>query len=543
MKAKDNMEVQSSADNFVQDSAEYDIVFSPDHDLSKLWVIWTGQEVLGQSLRLSLLPEGSDQQSFQVKDPECEIRRIQTLLTHMARVRVKQVLAHVTADELAVVFPSEDEMIAWMFLFPPIGKGQQLTSSQLNQALQRRGVTYGVNWNMLCGMSESSQRNFHLFPIAVGKAPVPGRDGQILDRYPRVLEKVTDVDDLSQADYKTLNLVQEIRKGDVICEIISPRMGMAGRTVTGKTIPGPLGKAAEVPQGRNTCLSEDGKCLIAEREGHLCFSGRSFHVKPVLNVYEDSDSEEQNIKYLGDVHIHGDLRSGVNICAIGNVQIDGAMEACTVEAGENIIVSGGVQGQDQAVLHAQKSVYAKYLEHCTVYAQESVQADCIINCHVYSNGTIRVRTGRGAIVGGTVRAAREVSATTVGSKAERDTIVVLGGQPCEEAERMQMLEEIQGIEHEMTKLERRKGDPAQEQKKAKLHLKQCVAKIKLEKIDKDIKDIEEQAKAGTVSDQRQLLCDTAYPGTTVAMNHNSYRVDQEEHECVIRFANGVIGKQ
>lgn len=547
MKTKNNMELHSSAGNFAQDSAEnasqepgYEIVFSPEHDLCKLWTIWAGQEALGQSLRLSLMPEEPDRLPFPAERLASESSRIRVLLTHIARVRIKQILAHASEDELAIVFLSGDEMIAWLLLLPPIGKGKILSASQIHQVLLRRGITYGINWNTICGMSDCTHRYFYLFPIAFGKAPVPGRDGQILDRYPRKLEVPAQVDELGQANYETLNLVREIQKGDIICEIIPPTGGVSGRTVTGKNIPASQGKQAEVPQGRNTCLSEDGTCLVAERDGHLCFSGRSFQVRPVLRLYETSDTCERSIKYLGDVHIHGDLCSGATICAIGNVQIDGAVEVCTVEAGENIIVSSGVQGQNRAVLRAQKSIYAKYLENCSVYVQESVQADCIINCDVYSNGDVRVRTGRGVIIGGTIRAAREVSASTVGSKAERTTLIMLGGKPCEEAERAQILEEIQGMEEEMSQLARQGTSDACEQKKSKLRLSQCVAKMKLEKIDKDL---EEQAEACIACDRRQLCCDTAYPGTTVSMDHESYRVVKEERGCVIRFANGFLEKQ
>lgn len=536
----------SSAGNFERDGEEsggsdpkYEIVFSPEHVLCQLWAIWAGQEVQGQSLQLRLMPEETGQ-PFPVSDPAREAKRIQVLLTHIAKVRVGQLAAHADVDEMAIVIPALNEMMAWLFLLPPVGQGAQLSASQLHQALLRRGITFGINWNALCSISDCPHRYFYLFPIAFGKAPVPGRDGEILDRYPRVLEETVQVNELGQADYETLNLVREIHQGDIICEIVPPTAGMPGHTVTGKSVPAPQGKQAEVPQGRNTCLSEDGACLVAERDGHLCFSGHSFQVRPVLDLYETSETCQRSIKFLGDVHIHGDLCSGATICAIGNVQIDGAVEICTVEAGENIIVSSGVQGQGRAVLRAQKSIYAKYLENCNVYAQESVQADCIINCKVYSNGDVRVRTGRGVIIGGTIRAAREVSAATVGSKAERATLIMLGGQPCEEAERAQILEQIRDMEEEMKKLARQGTSDACEQQKSKLRLSQCVAKMKLEKIDKDL---EEQAEACIACDQRQLRCDTAYPGTTVSMDHESYRVVKEERSCVIRFANGFLGRQ
>lgn len=80
--------------------------------------------------------------------------------------------------------------------------------------------------------------------------------------------------------------MQNIRENDIICEIIPPTPGKPGTTVTGKIIAATDGKPALVPQGRNTRLSDDGKYLLAARNGHVAFSGRNFQVKPVLHLYE-----------------------------------------------------------------------------------------------------------------------------------------------------------------------------------------------------------------------------------------------------------------
>lgn len=541
----------SSAGAAVQDGGEqvcctpeYPILFSPEHELSKLRVVWMGVEAMGQGLRLYLNPGEPGGRPIYLTKPERDSRRIHVLLTHIAKVRVQQILAHTAAaDEMAVVIPAEDEMAAWLFLLPPIGQGKQLNGSQINKLLQQRSIFYGVDWNVLNGLSQSQHRYFFLHPIAVGRAPRPGEDGQVLEHFPRELEENIQVEKLDQADYESLNLVRNIQKGDVICEIIPPTQGQKGRTVTGKAVPPLMGRAAQAPQGRNTCLSEDGTRLMAEQNGHLYFSGRSFHVKPVLDVYDDGEDEEErdvNIKFMGDVHIHGDLCEGAYVCAMGNVQIDGSMEGCNVEAGENIVVSSGVQGQDRAVLRAQKGVYAKYLERCTVYARESVQADCIINSSVYSDGTVRVRTGRGVIVGGSVRAAREVSAIAVGAKAERETQVFLGGRPCEEAERVAIQEEIHRLEQELDDVKHQRDVPGQSQQESRIKLSQYAAKRKLEKLNKEM---EEPPAPHDGTDPCQLCCDTAYPGTAVTIGHNIYRVTQEETDCVIHERNGRVCKR
>ncbi len=246
-------------------------------------------------------------------------------------------------------------------------------------------------------------------------------------------------------------------KEDVICDIIPPVPGVPGIAVTGDPVPPNLGAEPVIPQGRNTVVSEDGKHLPATKAGHVEFTGHNFQVNPVLQILKDVDQETGDINFLGDVHIHGDVTRGFTVRATGNIQVDGVIESCMVE-----IVSSGVQGQDCAIIRAHKSIYAKYLERCRVYALESVQADCIIDCTIYSNGTVKARTGRGVIIGGIIRSAHEVSATIVGSKVERLTSIFLGGLPCEESERTEILSDLDRISNEISILEEQPDSPSKQ---------------------------------------------------------------------------------
>lgn len=528
-----------------QQSTSLEMEFPPDHDLCKLRAQWLGTEGQGHAMRLNIWPDEFGPVPVDGGRVLKEKERLKILLTYTAHMRVKQISGSTAGgteaqmDEAAYIFLSEDEMAAWLFLFPPVGQGKRLTNAQLCQTVAEYKVKSGVSWQLLLKLPDPPHRWFRLFPIARGTAPTPGKDGRIIDHYPRSLKGEIPVDELAKADYMTLKLVQDINEGDVICEVVPPEAGISGCTVTGREIPAPPGQAADVPQGRNTRLSDDGRYLVAGQKGHVAFSGRNFQVKSVLELSQEEVLSQQNIKFLGDVHIHGDLTGGSAVCALGTVQIDGVIEDSTVEAGEHIIVSSGVQGQDRAVLHAQKSVYAKYLEHCTVYARESVQADCIIDCSVYSNGMVRARTGRGVIIGGTIMAAREVSANTVGSKAERPTGIMLGGQPCEEAERMQVKSEITELERRISDMEHQPSDTGGGNNLPKLRLNLCVAKMKLDKIDKDLG---EQAQLPCGDDTPRLVCDTAYPGTTVTIGHHTFHVSRVEENCAVGLTGGTIGR-
>lgn len=519
----------------------FDVVFPSDHALCKLRKLWSG-DAMDEELCVNLLPEERKAFPISVEKITFETALFKMALTRICEQRLRQGQANAASilpsnlDALPFVYLSCDHMVAWLMLLPPIGQGREITTEQIRMALEHYSVSCGINETLLGQLATHPKRYFRLFPIAYGTAPVPGRDGYIIDHFPRVQEQPpAPVSELSQADYITLNLVQDVDKGDVICDIVPPTRGMAGKTVMGKPIPAQDGSEATVPKGRHTKISDDGQHLIATHPGHVEFSGRNFQVKPVLEIQENVDASTGSINFLGDVHIHGDVCKGFTVRAIGNIQIDGVIEACTVEAGENLVVSSGVQGQDCAVIRAHKNIYAKYLEHCSAYARESVQADCIIGCNVFSDGDVRARTGRGIIIGGTIRAAREVTATTVGSKAEALTSIILGGLPCEGEERMQIQEDLQQTEQEIARLEVQPEDAATQAQLSKLRLNVCVAKMKLEKMDKEF---EAQMPEQADMDKLRMFCDDAYPGTVVTIGHEGFRIDKVEHNCIIGLVHG-----
>lgn len=141
---------------------------------------------------------------------------------------------------------------------------------------------------------------------------------------PRTEERRLAVDEHNRVDYSNLDFIHNIEKGRPICRIFPPVEGRPGKTVLGKEIPPNPVKPAAVPKGRNTELSEDGRTLIAASPGHVEFTGRSFQVKPVMEVPGNVDFSVGNINFLGDVHIHGDVLSGFTVRAMGNIVVDAA---------------------------------------------------------------------------------------------------------------------------------------------------------------------------------------------------------------------------
>ena len=193
-------------------------------------------------------------------------------------------------------FLSADKLYAWVLVFPPSENGKELTRDILMRAMEEQNITYGVDGRLVDRLSHDDRRYFNLFLLAKGKPAFDGKNGNIVDYFPRVVERVLEVDEYDQVDYTALNLIHNVKEGQEICRLIRPTEGEPGCTVLGQEIPAKSGKSVPLPKGRTTELSEDGDALIALTSGHVEFTGRSFQVKPVLDIAGDVDFSTGNIK-------------------------------------------------------------------------------------------------------------------------------------------------------------------------------------------------------------------------------------------------------
>lgn len=511
----------------------------PDHPLNSLWSLYSQDRrgLPAPCLRL-------DGQEL-AKD---EVLQLQILVNTTAKRRLEMARPKAgpgneeepppELDALAVAFASKSGLSAWLLVYPPVGGGKELDREELEQALAHEQVSYGVDDALLDRLPTDPNRYFRLFPIARGTPPQHGADGKVVELFPRTVERTFATDESNRVDYTTMTLFHTVEKDSVICRIVPPAEGVPGRTVQDREIPARDGRAATVPKGRNTYFSEDGSALLAAVSGQVEFSGRSFQVKPLLEISGNVDFSTGNINYVGDVHIQGDICAGFTVRAMGSITVDGVVEACSVEAGGDLVVARGVQGDNQAVIRAQRNIFSKYLENCTVYVKNTLHTDCIINCDVYCDGVVEVRSGRMKIIGGTIRAAQEVSAGTIGSRTETRTDIILGGQPCGDLDYDLLVKEAQETADEIERVERQPDSPQKLSRLGKLRVKHIVAQKKLAELQRDmelLKGEEEESAA-----RRTMKCDTVYPGTVLTIDGTVYQFDRQLTPCAASLSDGEI---
>lgn len=507
-----------------------------EHSLFKLRSIYSEQS--GWLPLPNLTLEGPGEPPLPEAQAQAELLRLKMLINTTANKRFKLLRDQrkeaggsllPDLDAQVTVFLSKDGLVAWLLIYPPVGYGRQVEWSDLDRALAEQEVHCGIDEELLNAIPQDPERYFKLFPVARGTAAVDGLDGQIVDLFPRTEERKLTVDEHNRVDYTDLHFIHNVEKDGVICRLIPPTEGIPGWTVQGKEVPAKNGKPATAPKGRNTAVSEDGRSLVATMTGHVEFSGRSFQVKPVLEIPGNVDFSVGNINFLGDVCIHGDICSGFSVRAMGTITVDGVVEACMVEAGRDLIVARGVQGDNQAVIRAQRNIFAKYLENSCVYVKMDLDAECIINCEVYCGGAVTVRTGHQSIIGGKIHAAHEVSAGAVGSRVGNRTDIVLGGQPCEEFDYELLTKEVQELEATMKCIERQPDSPSKISHIGKLRMQLTLSRGRLEELNQ-----EKLQRAVEPQDPgfRRMTCSTVFPGAVLTIDSVTHHFKDRLSPCI-----------
>ncbi|MEF9941561.1 MAG: FapA family protein [Lachnospiraceae bacterium] len=327
-------------------------------------------------------------------------------------------------DATVHVWATNNFMSVYMVATPPSNGGLDITKDQLMIAIKEAQVTTNIDYKLLVQIISEKMYNQTML-IASGTLPVPGEDGKIIDYFSRLAEIRLKEDDKGTIDFKHLNMIQNIKKGTVICDIIHPVEGIDGIDVTGKKLPARASKQAHIPAGQNTCISPDGNQVLASSSGHVIFEGSNFNVYEKLVIKSDVDSSVGNLDFDGDIEIFGDVHSGFTLIAEGNIITHGLVEGATLTAGGNISVLGGVNGNMQGILRAGGDIVTRFLENCTAYADGSIYAESMINSQLFCNNALSATKGKGIIIGCHIWACT-VDAKIIGTLSNHLTDISLG---------------------------------------------------------------------------------------------------------------------
>jgi uncharacterized protein (DUF342 family) len=334
-------------------------------------------------------------------------------------------------DAMMSVDITDQEMKAWLYATPPGPGGADLSADMIISFLRNNRVVAGIDEKRIMDFQDNPVYKQN-YLVAEGIKPQDGSDAKILYNFETDRSKIRLKETASgKVDFKDLNLVQNVVEGQPLAQKILAERGKGGKTVTGKYLEAKNGRDIPLPLGKNTKLAEDGVTIIAESNGQVLLLNNKINVEPILNIDGDVSLKTGNIMFLGTVFISGNVEDGFSVKASGNIEVKGTVGKSELDAEGDIIVSQGIAGKGEGFVRSGKSIWSKFIENCKVEAGEFViVSDGIINSTVSANRKILCQGKRAAIIGGSLSAAEEIHAKTLGSfGGASETILSVGFDP------------------------------------------------------------------------------------------------------------------
>lgn len=293
--------------------------------------------------------------------------------------------------------------------------------------LSAHGITFGIDENAIASMVNPIVFD-RFIPVAKGIAAVRGLDGhfefkknmQDMKKKPLILEN-------GVADYKNSLSLAVISQGELLAVYIPATKGSSGMDIYGKIIPS-LGNGKDIPalRGRGITADENNLCYYAEYSGHIVMDGNKIYIDKLYTVNGDLDIEIGNIRFDGDVEINGDVRSGMEIEAKGNVFVHGHVGGCKIKSGKSITINKGIQGRGVCVLDAKEDVVCKFVESCTILAGNNIYADSVLSSNLTAQNQVLVTSKHGNVISSEVYGMAGVIVKEAGNDAGIPTLLKAG---------------------------------------------------------------------------------------------------------------------
>lgn len=313
-------------------------------------------------------------------------------------------------------------MLANMIMFPPQNGGRPITMELVAQELQKKGIVAGVDEFDVREMVDNRIYDNYMC-IARAIPAKNGTNGYIDYKYEKKRVIQPKRDEFGVANYRELDAIVQIRRGDVIADIIPPTEGEAGVNIFGEPIPPEPGKAAVPAVGKNSVITADGAHIVAACDGHIKYGAGCFNVEDTVTIRSDLDISVGNIDFFGDVHIKGNVMEGFSVKAGKNVKIDGSVFSSEIKAGGSVSVIGGIIG---STVEAEGNVTADFFQTAKVTAKGNVEGKEFAFCEVFCYGGLTAKGSNGTIVGGKITSMRDVTATCIGSEKYTRTEINIG---------------------------------------------------------------------------------------------------------------------
>ena len=259
---------------------------------------------------------------------------------------------------------SDDNMTAYLAVTQNFG-GKKISRADVQILLQDKGIIFGIR--QIEELEKMLEKEYFAdFVIAEGMKPVDGVDTTFLSVLPETAampprKPLVNVD--GSVDYRELGNILMVHKDNVLMQRIPPIPGIPGRNVLGEIVQpnGGIDIPFTLDQRGVYVNPENENQLLAATAGQPVLVPNGMIVSSVLTM-KSIDLSSGNISFEGSIVVLEDVADGMKLKATEDITIDGdVMNAriecigdlvikgningnCELQAGGNVIIHGGAQG-------------------------------------------------------------------------------------------------------------------------------------------------------------------------------------------------------
>lgn len=322
---------------------------------------------------------------------------------------------------------SSDGLEATMTFKIPDGKNEvpKFTAAQLLGFLNNANISFGIDQEMLARLADSPIYGRPI-KVASGTPQQQGTPGYYEYLFDTNFNRKPTIRPDGTADYMSIKTIETVQEGDVIATYHPAVQGSRGMSVRGQILePKPV---RDLPPliGRGFDRSSDNLTYTAKITGKIEVNQGKILVSPVHEVQGDVGIETGNIKFNGDVIVHGGVHDGAVIDAAGNVIIHGLIEDCDIRAGKDLFLLSGIKGNEKTVIDCKGSITAQFVEYAIITCSGNITADYFFKSKISCDGHIELNGNNASIIGGYVSAVQGVEVNDIGNSFGTITNVSVG---------------------------------------------------------------------------------------------------------------------
>lgn len=337
-----------------------------------------------------------------------------------------------------------------------------------------------------------------------------------------------------KVDHYNLGYVQNAVAGEVLAEWVE-----ISEDKTAAYHPEFIYEQKKFPLGWGTKVNPDNvDQLVATTNGYVFYNEDGLIcVKRVLNVRRDVDFNTGNILYVGDMVVHGSVKSGFKIRA-ANILVRQSIEGAHLSSMGSIVSQGGVKGAKTAYIEAGQSMRLAFAENATLKASENVLIDGnSFHNTVFCGGKMAVKS---RMIGGSTFCYKTVYvAEQLGGGISTTTKIVLGFDPLLLKDDIELTSEIKKLEekHKYYLAQTQKGGiPEQEFAPKLARAEKKLGLLRLRKV----KIWDKISKTEVLNECRLIVPGTIKPGVELSIGTNHLKIQDFYQDVQFRLVDNEI---